>query len=167
MDYRRFTPVVDDEAKLKDKHRALLQDYFALQKECVSKKRKLKESRERKMTLFHEIRFLKRRRNLLLKNQMKNSEQRESVKVHKTDAKYNAESSRRYMNANASTSTSGQPFQNHRPPMIPNRNPVSSGKEVAASAPLNSGKRMKNLLTNGKRAEKRKISWQDQLALKV
>ncbi|KAH9608225.1 hypothetical protein KSS87_023858 [Heliosperma pusillum] len=166
MDYRRLNCVVDDdEAKLKEKHQGLLQDYFVLQKECVSKKRKLKESREKKITLLDEIRFLKRRRNFLLKNQMQNSEQRETVKLHKTDAKYNAESSRRYMNASASTS--GQAFQNHRPPMIPIRNPVTSGEEVVASTPLNSGKKMKSLFTNGKRQEKRKISWQDQLALKV
>ncbi|KAL9239823.1 hypothetical protein vseg_014106 [Gypsophila vaccaria] len=169
MDSRRLNYVVDGDAQLKDKHQALLQNYLFLQKECVSKKRKLKESTDRKVTLLDEIRFLKHRRNLLLKKQLQNAEQKQVVipsqKIGST--KYNAELSKRHVNGNASTSISGQAFQNHRPPMIPIRNSGSSGKEAAAFPPVHLGKKPKNLFTNGKRAEKRKISWQDPLALKV
>jgi len=41
------------------------------------------------------------------------------------------------------------------------------GKEVVGFEPLRVGKKPKNLFPNGKRAEKRKITWQDQVALKV
>ncbi|XP_074280457.1 uncharacterized protein LOC141605537 [Silene latifolia] len=164
MDSRRLSCAVDDEAKLKEKHQVLLQDYFVLQKECVLKKRKLKETTERKQTLLDEIRFLKRRRNLLMKKQSRKSEQQqEIVQSHIASAKYNTESNRRYMNGSASTSTSGQAFQSHRPPIVPPRNLVSGVKEDGAFAPLKLGKKVKNLITNGKRAGKRKISWQDQL----
>ncbi|KAK9698152.1 hypothetical protein RND81_08G085500 [Saponaria officinalis] len=168
MDSRKLNSVVDAEAKLKEKHHGLLQDYLYLQKECVSKKRKLKESTERKVTLLDEIRFLKHRRNALLKKQLQNSQQnQEVIQSHKTYTKYNTDSSKRYMNGGASTSTSGQASQNHRPPIAPIRNSVSGGKEAAASPPVNLGKKAKNVFTNGKRADKRKISWQDPLALKV
>lgn len=40
-------------------------------------------------------------------------------------------------------------------------------KEDAGFAAVKVGKKPKDLFANGKRAEKRKISWQDQLALKV
>ncbi|KAK9682888.1 hypothetical protein RND81_10G104300 [Saponaria officinalis] len=170
MDFRRSNcVVVDDESKIREKHQGVLQEYLVLQKECVLKKRKLKEAKERKTILLDEISFLKHRRNLLLKKQLQKSEQQHEITQSlNTDSK-NVESSRRYMNGSvgASTSTSGQAFKNHRPPVIPMRNSVNGGKEVAAFAPLYPGKKTKNSVSNGKRAYKRKISWQDPLALKV
>lgn len=44
---------------------------------------------------------------------------------------------------------------------------ASIAKEEAGFASVKLGKKPKDLFANGKRAEKRKISWQDQLALKV
>ncbi|KAL9233930.1 hypothetical protein vseg_008862 [Gypsophila vaccaria] len=173
MDFRRSNcgVVGGDDSKLKEKHQGLLHEYLVLQKDCVLKKRKLKEANERKMTLLDEIRFLKHRRNILLKKRSpKSKQQQETMQSLKTDAKFKVESSRRFLNGSfdASTSTSGQAFQHHRPPVIPTHNSFNGGKEEVAFAPLYLEKKMtKNLVTNGKRADKRKISWQDPLALKV
>ncbi|GAB4854644.1 hypothetical protein Ancab_023226 [Ancistrocladus abbreviatus] len=48
---------VDDEARIRHKHQALLQEYLALQKEFVSKKRKLQEAKQRKEILLEEVRY--------------------------------------------------------------------------------------------------------------
>ncbi|KNA09663.1 hypothetical protein SOVF_151420 [Spinacia oleracea] len=163
MDSRRSSSSgVDEVTKIRQKHQSLLQDYLVLQKECVSKKRKLKESKEKKDTLLDEIRFLKRRRNLLLRLQSPNSEQQEDfVESQKTHAKYEVGPSGRY------AGTSEPPLQNSRPTTGSIWNSASLANEEVGFPSVKLGKKPKDLFTNGKRAEKRKISWQDPLALKV
>lgn len=157
----RRSNCVDEEAKFREKHQVLLQEYLVLQKECVSKKRKLKEAKERKQTLLDEIRFLRQRRKFLLKMQSQNSEQQDFVQLQKPDAKYDAGPSGRY------ASTSEPIIQNSRPTIGSAWNSGVGGKEEIGFEPLRIGKKPKNLFPNGKRVEKRKITWQDQVALKV
>ncbi|XP_010670819.2 uncharacterized protein LOC104887776 [Beta vulgaris subsp. vulgaris] len=161
MDSRRSSSV-DDVVKIREKHQSLLQDYLVLQKECVSKRRKLKEAKEKKETLLDEIRFLKRRRNLLVKMQSQNAEQpQDNIYSQKSHAKYEVGPSGQY------ASTSEPPLQDSRLAIGSIWNSASIAKEEAGFASVKLGKKPKDLFANGKRAEKRKISWQDQLALKV
>lgn len=162
MDSRRSNSAVDEVTKIREKHQSLLQDYLVLQKECVSKKRKLKESKERKETLLHEIRFLRRRRNLLLKMQSQNTEQQQDfIQSQNTHAKYEVGPSGRY------ASTSEPALQNSQLAIGSIWNSASVAKEEVGFPSVKLGKKPKDLFNNGKRAEKRKISWQDQVALKV
>lgn len=164
MDSRR-SGSVDEESKFRDKHQVLLQEYLVLQKDCVSKKRKLKEAKERKEALLGEIRFLRHRRSFLLKIESQNAEQQLiAAQSQKMDAKYDVEPNGRPLNANEPTFRDPT-FQNSQLIMGSMWNSGSVGKEVSFP-PLRIGKRPKDLFINGKRVEKRKILWQDQVALK-
>ncbi|XP_057967412.1 uncharacterized protein LOC131157355 [Malania oleifera] len=57
-----------EDAKSRIKHQNLLQDYQELQKETDWTKENLEELKQKKLTLLAEVRFLKRRYNLLMKN---------------------------------------------------------------------------------------------------
>lgn len=180
MASRRLSSV-DEEAKFREKHQVLLQEYLVLQKECVSKKRKLKEAKERKQTLLDEVRFLRQRRKFIFKSQSQNLERQQNViQPQKPDAKYDAGPSGRYVNASEPV------FQNSQPTMGSlwnsgtidkekvgfgslriGKKPKTFIKEEVGIEPLRIGKKPKNLFPNGKRAEKRKITWHDHLALKV
>uniref|UniRef100_A0A7C8Z892 Uncharacterized protein n=1 Tax=Opuntia streptacantha TaxID=393608 RepID=A0A7C8Z892_OPUST len=156
---------VDEEAKLGDKHQVLLQEYLVLQKECISKKRKLKEAKERKEALLGEIRFLRHRCSFLIKIQSQNAEQQLiAAQSQKTDAKYDVEPSGQSSNAYEYT-FKDPTFQNSQLIRGSMWNSSSVGKEVSFPS-LRTGNKPKDLFTNSKRAEKRKISWQDQVALK-
>ncbi|KAL2897585.1 Importin subunit alpha-7 [Bienertia sinuspersici] len=161
MDSRRSSSA-DEATKIREKHQSLLQDYLILQKECVSKKRKLKEAKERKEILLDEIRFLKHRRNLLLKMQAQDSERQQgAIQSQKAHVKYEVGPSVRY------ASTIEPTFENSRPALGSIWNSGSAPEEEVGFAPVKIPKKPKDVFANGKRAEKRKISWQDQLALKV
>ncbi|XP_009796790.1 uncharacterized protein LOC107802915 isoform X1 [Nicotiana tabacum] len=60
---------VDEEAKAKLKQKHLLNEFLELQKEFVSKKRKLQAAKQRRDIILGEILFLKQRRRYLLKSQ--------------------------------------------------------------------------------------------------
>lgn len=165
MDSRR-SGFVDDDQKFRDKHQVLLQEYLVLQKDCVSKKRKLKEAKERKKALLDEIRFLKQRRSFLLRIQSENGEQQQiAVQSQKTDANRDMEQSARSLYA--SEPSFRNPMQTSKPIIDSMWNSGSSGKGEVGFPPLRIGKKPKDLFANGKRAEKRKISWQDQVSLKA
>ncbi|KAF3446182.1 hypothetical protein FNV43_RR11361 [Rhamnella rubrinervis] len=58
---------VDEESRVKLRHQSLLQDFLELQKEFVSKKKKLETARQKRETLLAEVRFLRRRQGYLIK----------------------------------------------------------------------------------------------------
>ncbi|XP_021746297.1 uncharacterized protein LOC110712163 [Chenopodium quinoa] len=162
MDSRRSSSSGDQEAIIRVKHQSLLQDYLVLQKEFVTKKRKLKETKEKKETLLDEVRFLRRRRNLLLKMQSQNPEQQQDfAHSQKTHANNEVGTSGRH----ASTSDPALPNSHLAIGSIWNSGTLA--KEEVGFPSVKVGKKPKDLFPNGKRADKRKISWQDPLALKV
>ncbi|OIS97156.1 PREDICTED: uncharacterized protein LOC109234460 isoform X2 [Nicotiana attenuata] len=63
---------VEEEAKAKLKQKHLLNEFLELQKEFVSKKRKLQAAKQRRDIILGEILFLKQRRRYLLKSQSSN-----------------------------------------------------------------------------------------------
>lgn len=161
MDSRRSTSV-DEIAKIREKHQSLLQDYLVLQKDCVSKKRKLKETNEKKETLLDEIRFLKRRRNLLLKlKSQKLQPQQDTIQLQKAPLQHEVGQ------GGSRASTSEPQLQTPLLAVGSIWNSASLPREEVGFPSVKLGKKSKDLFSNGKRVEKRKISWQDQLALKV
>ncbi|XP_023531576.1 uncharacterized protein LOC111793773 [Cucurbita pepo subsp. pepo] len=63
---------VFDDSKIRFKHQTLLQDYHELEKETETAKRKLQMMKQKKMTLIAEVRFLRKRYEYLMKNQLPN-----------------------------------------------------------------------------------------------
>ncbi|XP_073042676.1 uncharacterized protein [Primulina eburnea] len=65
---------VDDGAVAKVKYQTLVGDFLELQKDFVSRKRKLHAAKQKRDTILAEVRFLRRRRNDLLQNEAFNAE---------------------------------------------------------------------------------------------
>ncbi|KAJ9184104.1 hypothetical protein P3X46_007878 [Hevea brasiliensis] len=55
-----------EEARFKSKHQSLLEDFLELQKEFVSKKKKLQMTKQKRDILSTEIRFLRQRHRYLM-----------------------------------------------------------------------------------------------------
>ncbi|XP_022132126.1 uncharacterized protein LOC111005070 [Momordica charantia] len=65
----RKSAIVHEESEARRKYQILLQDFLEVQKDFVSKKRKLQVLRQRKETLGAEVRFLRQRLEYLQKLQ--------------------------------------------------------------------------------------------------
>ncbi|XP_073288085.1 uncharacterized protein [Primulina huaijiensis] len=65
---------VDDGAMAKVKYQTLVGEFLELQKDFVSRKRKLNAAKQKRETILAEVRFLRRRRNDLLQNEAFNTE---------------------------------------------------------------------------------------------
>ncbi|KAI9192056.1 hypothetical protein LWI28_017702 [Acer negundo] len=81
-------PVYED-SRTRFRHRTLLQDYDELYQDTEARKRKLQMTKQKKMTLLDEVRFLRRRQRYLIANQSsrtaseQNSVQRKKVTTKK------------------------------------------------------------------------------------
>lgn len=108
---------VHEDAKTKFKHQSLMQDYQQLYKEVEVTRNKLKNTKQRKLALLAEVRFLRRRYQHLLKNKSPNPPQeRRLVQPPRIETKLKSNTkSRRIPNKNEAT-------LNHLP-QISNRNP--------------------------------------------
>ncbi|XP_050364081.1 uncharacterized protein LOC126782803 [Argentina anserina] len=140
-------PVVDDRAKLQFRHHTLLQHHLDLQKEVVTKKKKLQAAQQRRGILLAEIRYLKRRQRHLLK--LNSAETKpQVVQRHETsNTKLNKFSRRR--NREAVLSKHSQVVHEEGEQL--GRDPIVEEKSNSR-------------LTNEKRVGKRKIDVQDEVA---
>ncbi|XP_052182705.1 uncharacterized protein LOC127795208 [Diospyros lotus] len=76
-----------DDAKARFKHRALLQDYQDLKKEAEAIQNKLKTTKQRKLTLLAEVRFLRQRYKYMMRiNTVKPPQGREPTQPRKVEA---------------------------------------------------------------------------------
>ncbi|KAJ8767745.1 hypothetical protein K2173_020685 [Erythroxylum novogranatense] len=64
-----YAPPLNGDARTRFKHQSLMQDFEELYKETEAKKFKLQMTREKKLTLLDEVRFLRRRYKYLSENQ--------------------------------------------------------------------------------------------------
>ncbi|KAK9280177.1 hypothetical protein L1049_013864 [Liquidambar formosana] len=159
---------VDEEARVRMKHQSLLQDYLELQKDFVSKKRKLQIAKQKRETILAEVRFLRRRQTYLLKIKSAKLEPEQDIlqqkksdiqrKMHIKERKYSAR----------------EAALKNLPPVLDSEVILDGGeeeeggrKEQEVWEPQRVEKKPKNCLINDKRVGKKKISWQDQVALKV
>ncbi|KAF7830364.1 ribosomal RNA small subunit methyltransferase G [Senna tora] len=149
-----------ENSKVKDKYRNLLEDYLELQKEYVSKKKKLEIEKQKREILLDEVRFLRQRHNYLTKSPL--------TKVGPEIGIY-------------------QNVDLNDPPLRKDRNhtvneigklkliPLTqsvieheeTGREKLALMKPCIKKKPKNCLINDNKSGKRKISWQDKVALEV
>ncbi|KAE8732551.1 putative Pentatricopeptide repeat-containing protein [Hibiscus syriacus] len=154
---------VDEEAMSRRKHQNLLQEFLDLQKEFVSKKNKLEMVNQMQGTLLNEVRFLRQRYNYL--SMIKSQEYELQQDFVQSQYPYLQSKMAKKHGVNESIERRPSFF----PDSCPNVVHVEEGgrSHVDVQAALRKGKKPKKRLINGKRVGKRKISWQDEVALKV
>ncbi|XWS70507.1 hypothetical protein CRYUN_Cryun03dG0053700 [Craigia yunnanensis] len=160
--HRRYNSV-DEEARARLKHQDLLQEFLELQKEFVSKKKKLQTVNQKRETLLAEVRFLRQRYNYL---SLTKSQEYELLQD-------SVQSQNPCLQSKMTKNYDINEAVERRPCSLPDLDPNVVHEEgfvrsqVDVQAPLRKEKKPKNCLINGKRVGKKKISWQDQVALKV
>ncbi|GLT76873.1 hypothetical protein SLA2020_485070 [Shorea laevis] len=156
---------VDEQTKARSKHQTLLEDYLELQKDFVSNKKKLQKKKQERETLLAEVRFLRRRYEYLTMLQSQKSE----LEQDHVQPLYPYMKSKRFAE-DKTNDANGAAGKKTSPPAL-NSTVVEKegdgGNRKGAWDPLRVGKKRKGSLINGKRAEKKKISWQDPVALRV
>lgn len=163
MDSHQSRPM-NEEAKAKLKYQNLLQDYLELQKEFVSKKRKLQTAELNRENLLSEVRFLRQRRKYLLKLQSPKGEP-EFIQ-HYSDACGQLPANERNYNVNEALLKHGSPMLDMKPISNDEEQDLNRKEDIVCE-PLRVEKKPKNCLINDKIVENKKISLQDQVALKV
>lgn len=152
-----------EEARIRQRHQCLLQDYLELQKEFVSKKKKLQTAKRKRETLFTEVRFLRRRQEYLVKLQ---SSKPETEHVQHQNSNVQREMSAKewyYDNVNVNEAVrSSHTGVSEKKSIL-----VSIEEKEANKEGIRLQKKPKNCLINGKRVGKKKISVQDQVVLEV
>ncbi|KAL5558240.1 hypothetical protein UlMin_034451 [Ulmus minor] len=156
---------IDEETQMKLRHQIDLQDYLELEKEVVSKEKRLQTVKQNRDTLLAEISFLRRRHGYLLKTQSAEME-REIVKHPKSDLQLKVYGSKRKFNVN-------EAVQNNSAPVLDTKTNWKSLEDEqemrreTCQKPVRLPKKPKNFLMNGKKVGKKKISVPDQVVLKV
>ncbi|KAL2472399.1 Uncharacterized protein Adt_40535 [Abeliophyllum distichum] len=154
---------VDEESKAKLKYQTLANEYLELQKEFVSKKRKLKGAKQRRDKFFAEVRFLRRRHKYLCRIKDSNKE-KDLLHLQNSDKEINAVEGER--NRSAYDAAAG-----NSDAILVSNSHMKSEDDGGQHQVLEKEKRLakwpKNGLVRDKAAEKRKISRHDQFTLRV
>ncbi|XP_059460947.1 uncharacterized protein LOC132190083 [Corylus avellana] len=164
MDSHQSRPT-NVEAKAKLKYQNLLQDYLELQKEFVSKKRKLQTAKLNRENLLSEVRFLRRRRKYLLKSQSPKDEPK-FVQEHNSDECGQLPANERNYNVNEAVLKDRSPMPDMKRISNDEEHDLDRKEDIVCEL-LRVENKPKNCLINDKIVEKKKISLQDQVALKV
>lgn len=157
---------VDEEARARQKHQSLLQDFLELQKDFVAKKKKFQTAKQKRATLLAEVRFLRRRHKHLLKIKSAELErEQDCIQPQKSVIESKMHTKGRHYSITAASLEDRPPVFD--PKLILGAEEEGGSKEQVIREPLRVDKKPKNCLINDKRVGKKKISWQDQVALKV
>ncbi|CAA3019782.1 Hypothetical predicted protein [Olea europaea subsp. europaea] len=153
-DFHQFH-TVNDEAKAKLKYQTLANEFLELQKEFVSKKRKLKAAKQKRDTFFAEVRFLRQRQKYLYR--IKHSNKGEDLlRLPNSDEEINIAEGER--NLSAYEAAPGK--SNSKTEEVGGQNQVLEKERRFAS-------RLKNGLIHGKAVDERKISRHDQFTFQI
>ncbi|GMJ07771.1 INO80-BINDING PROTEIN 2B [Hibiscus trionum] len=159
--------LVDEETRARLKHQTLLQEFLDLQKEFVSMKKKLPMMNQKRDALLAEVRFLRRRYSYLsmIKSQ-EYEEQQDSIQSQNPNLQRKlAKPKSLVINEAGGRGPSSLPDIDLN--VVHEEGSGRNQGQGDVQAPLRKKKKPKNCLINGKRVEKKKISWQDPVALKV
>ncbi|XP_026412371.1 uncharacterized protein LOC113308103 [Papaver somniferum] len=173
----------DEESRnMFNKHQSLIQDFNELQKETDAMKKKLHKDKQRKLTLLAEVRFLRRRYKFLMRSQSPNTPRIDRDLIRSQAPVSHKESYRMpkpspVLDLNQISNGEddvGDYHVSHRlePPMRMEKKPKRSysGLRVEQQQQHPSDANMlvcREVMNGSSRPGKRKISWQDQVALKV
>ncbi|PON74539.1 ribosomal RNA small subunit methyltransferase G [Parasponia andersonii] len=158
--------LIVEEARIKYSHETLLQEYLDVQKEFVSKKKKLQAVWQKRETLLAEVRFLRRRHNYLLKKQSTNAET-QSVQNQNSHRQPQLSSKENKYNVNEPVRHGNTKVLDTKSISGVTENERGTEKEIPIMERIRLQKKPKNCLINGKRVGKKKITVQDQVVLEV
>ncbi|KAI4316410.1 hypothetical protein L6164_024391 [Bauhinia variegata] len=133
---------------INQKYQSLLEDYLELQKDHVSNKKKLQTSKEKREILLDELRFLRHRHQYLSKLQFSKDESK--LAAHQNSYTRNAPIGKQI------NYIVNEPYIDQQ----------GRSKEELVLNTAKVQKKRKNCLKNDNKGVKRKISWQDKVALK-
>ncbi|TXG62271.1 hypothetical protein EZV62_013634 [Acer yangbiense] len=151
------------ETSARSKKQRLLEDYLELQKDFVSKKKKLQIAKQKKEILLAEVRFLRRKhKSFRIQSEDHEHEQQDLVGTQKSYAR----SKLLPKNRSDSVLKSPSPAPDFNPVMGNEEQDIRK-KEEANLNPPRVEKKLKNCLFNKKRVGKKKTSWQDPVGLQV
>ncbi|XP_057722321.1 uncharacterized protein LOC130936292 [Arachis stenosperma] len=145
-------------SKLSNKYNGLLEDYLEIQKEYVSKKRKLKVEKQKRDILLEEVRFLRQRHRHLTKLHSAKVEQDHGpsadVNIHDVPVR---------------TKESVAQHEKQRTTLMQTnrRENVNEKKKLVTKAPRMIEKPPKKVKFIEEKSGKEKILWPDELALKL
>lgn len=172
----------DEESRNRfNKHQSLIQDFNELQKETDAMKKKLHKDKQRKLTLLAEVRFLRRRYKFLMRSQSPNTPRIDRDLVRSQAPMSHKESYRMpkpspVLDLNQISNGEddvGDYYVSHHPepPMRMEKKPKRSySRRVEQQQQHPSDANMlvcREVMNGSSRPGKRKISWEDQVALKV
>ncbi|KAK1551139.1 hypothetical protein Q3G72_030914 [Acer saccharum] len=149
------------EASARSKKQRLLEDYLELQKDFVSKKKKLQIAKQKKEILLAEVRFLRRKHKSFRIQSEDHENEQDLVGTQKSYAR----SKLLPKNRSDSVLKSPSPAPDFNPVMGNDEQDIT--KEEANLNPTRVEKKPKNCLFNKKRVGKKKTSWQDPVGLQV
>ncbi|KAK0571347.1 hypothetical protein LWI29_014557 [Acer saccharum] len=149
------------EASARSKKQRLLEDYLELQKDFVSKKKKLQIAKQKKEILLAEVRFLRRKHKSFRIQSEDHENEQDLVGTQKSYVR----SKLLPKNRSDSVLKSPSPAPDFNPVMGNEEQDIT--KEEANLNPTRVEKKPKNCLFNKKRVGKKKTSWQDPVGLQV
>ncbi|CAH9086556.1 unnamed protein product [Cuscuta epithymum] len=110
-----------EDARAREKHQALFQDFQELQMEINSRREKLDDAKKQKLILLAEVRFLRKRRSYLLQLNSMNRPQENNTLTLKTETNSKTETK--------SIRPSKKEDGPHKlPPLVPGTNPKQKGR---------------------------------------
>ncbi|XP_054797089.1 kinesin-like protein KIN-7N isoform X2 [Prosopis cineraria] len=133
-----------NDSKVKRKYLCLLEDFLELQKEFISKKKKLQAHEQKREILVEEVRFLRQRCNYLTKIQLSKVGSELSVDQNVDALDVLIRKDLNYIVHEEGT-----------------------GREELAWMKSCIKKKLHNCLTNDNKGGKKKISWEEKVSLKV
>ncbi|XP_044463864.1 uncharacterized protein LOC123194627 isoform X2 [Mangifera indica] len=154
--------MVDDETGARFKQQRLLQEYLQVQKEFVSKKKKLQIAKQKREILLAEVRFLRHRYNLLKKQSPELETEKDLVGSLNSHSQSNLLAENRSFGGSEHVVKSSPPIFNLNQ-SLDDEDCYRGRKEDIVLDTLRMEKQQKNWMINEKRVGKKKISWQDQL----
>ncbi|OVA01339.1 hypothetical protein BVC80_1797g22 [Macleaya cordata] len=167
----------DEETRTRFKHQSLMQDFHELQKETEAMKKKLHKEKQKKFTLLAEVRFLRRRYKFLMKNQSpktplleRDLARQQAPEMHREALRMPKPSPVLDLNQISNGEEEAGEFQVHEEPLRMEKKPknylIRRGDEQQQPSDVNLSV-CREIVNGPNRSGKRKISWQDQVALKV
>ncbi|KAI9192268.1 hypothetical protein LWI28_020267 [Acer negundo] len=150
------------EASARSKKQRLLEDYLELQKDFVSKKKKLQIAKQKKEILLAEVWFLRRKHKSFRIQSEDHEHEQDLVGTKKTYAR----SKLLPKNRSDSVLKSPSPAPDFNPVLGSEEQDIRKQEEDNMN-PTRVEKKPKNCLFNKKRVGKKKTSWQDPEGLQV
>lgn len=178
LDSSVYGVVEQEEVRMRFKHQSLLQDFAELEKETELMKKRLQKANRKKLTLLAEVKFLRRRYEFLIKNPPQETSLEPLIPFQNhvkeriyTEKDFIVSKPYKHLDLNASLPGGEEEvgmLKLDREPLRVDKKlkRCSTTKEVAQASNLNFS--ISRDVGNGSdRSVKRRVSWQDPVALRV